>query len=65
VPTADIEYVHRDEDPRDYRVNFSRIRDTLGFSITKRVPDGIREIHGAIVANVLSDPDSPRYCNVP
>ena len=28
---GDVRYVHRAEDPRDYRVSFERIRDELGF----------------------------------
>ncbi|MEZ4386122.1 MAG: NAD(P)-dependent oxidoreductase [Candidatus Krumholzibacteriia bacterium] len=64
VPEAAIEYVKKDEDPRDYRVDFTLIRDTLGFAITKRVPDGIREVHAALVAGIFSDPDSPRYRNI-
>ena len=64
IPDADIVYVHKDEDPRDYRVDFSRISDELGFSITKRVPDGIGEIHAALKAGIFSDPDDPRYRNI-
>lgn len=64
VPAAKIEYVSKDEDPRDYRVDFRRIREELDFAITKRVPDGIREIHAALVAGILSEPDSSRYRNI-
>ncbi len=64
VPDARIEYVKKDEDPRDYRVDFTRIADTLGFAITKRVSDGIREVHAALAAGIFSDPDSPRYRNI-
>jgi len=63
VPRAKIKYVRRLEDPRDYRVDFSKIRSTLGFSITKRVPDGLREIHSAIRDGILTDPDCDRYRN--
>ena len=28
---GDVAYVHRDEDPRDYKVSFERIKDELGF----------------------------------
>jgi len=63
IPAARIEYVHRDEDPRDYRVDFHRIRDELSFAITKRVPDGIREIHAALRTGVIAEPDHARYRN--
>lgn len=64
-PDADIRYVHRDEDPRDYRVDFSRIRDTLGFHVTRRLPDGVREYAEAIDLGLISEPDCPRYRNTP
>jgi len=40
-------YVQKTEDPRDYRVDFSKIHSTFGFEITKRVPDGIRTFRPA------------------
>jgi nucleoside-diphosphate-sugar epimerase len=64
VPDARIEYVARQEDPRDYRVDFSKIRDKLGFRISRRVPDGMREIHNMLVDGMLVDPDSRAYQNV-
>jgi len=64
VPAAKIEYVVRLEDPRDYRVDSSRIRDRLGYRITRRVPDGMREIHKILVDGMLRDPDSNAYQNV-
>jgi len=63
MPDADIQYVDKNEDPRDYRVDFSKIHDRLGFTITKRVPDGIREIHDILKDGVISDPDSTKYRN--
>ena len=40
-------HVERDEDPRDYRVNFDRIA-ALGFEPRMRLADGIREIAAAV-----------------
>ena len=39
-----IEWVEKDEDPRDYQVSFAKIQDKLGFRITKTVREGIQEI---------------------
>jgi nucleoside-diphosphate-sugar epimerase len=64
VPKSSIKYIKKDEDPRDFRVDFSKIKNELGFSITRRVPDGIREIHNAIKNNIIVDPDNPKYRNV-
>lgn len=64
VPNARIEYVARQEDPRDYRVDFSKIRDVLGYRITRRVQDGMREVHRMIADGLLIDPDARTYQNV-
>ncbi len=62
---GEVVFVHKDEDPRDYRVSFEKIRRVLGYRITRRVPDGIREIHDLIRSGFISNPDDPRYRNVP
>jgi nucleoside-diphosphate-sugar epimerase len=60
---TEIEYVHRDEDPRDYRVSFEKIKQELGFRITRTVDDGIREIAESIAQGIITDVDHPRYRN--
>ena len=64
IPDADVRYVHRNEDPRDYRVSFEKIKRELNFNITRRVPDGIREIFELINKNGLLNPDDPKYRNI-
>jgi len=64
APEAIVETVHRDEDPRDYRVSFAKIRDKLGFETDRTVEDGIAEVARLIGQGVLADYDSPRYRNV-
>jgi nucleoside-diphosphate-sugar epimerase len=61
---ADIKFVARQEDPRDYRVGFERIRAALGYTISMRVPNGIDEIAGAIESGALKDFADARYYNV-
>lgn len=61
--TAEIEHVQKNEDPRDYRVSFDKIHETLGFDTTRTVSDGVRELVGAIEQNVFSDPFSQQYSN--
>jgi len=63
VPDLRVSFVPRTEDPRDYRVDCSKIQTTLGFEISKRVPAGIAEIIGAVRAGVFADPDAARYSN--
>jgi nucleoside-diphosphate-sugar epimerase len=64
IPEGRIRYVHRTEDPRDYRVSFDKIRRVLGFQISRRVPDGIAEILRLLRSGLLSNPDAPQYANV-
>lgn len=58
-----IERVERQEDPRDYRVSFDKIRNHMGFSANHTVADGIREIRSAIDDGLFTDLDNPRYHN--
>jgi nucleoside-diphosphate-sugar epimerase len=44
APDAVVQFKRITEDPRDYRVSFSKISDQLGFRITRRVDQGIEEI---------------------
>jgi nucleoside-diphosphate-sugar epimerase len=64
LPEADVSFVHRDEDPRDYRVSFERIRSELGFDPVMRVPDGIAELIAALEASRFGDPFDRRFSNV-
>ncbi|MHB9006935.1 MAG: NAD-dependent epimerase/dehydratase family protein, partial [Limisphaerales bacterium] len=63
-PGGQVKYVQKNEDPRDYRVNFDKIRDRLGFSITLTVPQGISQTLSAVKDGFFADPDAPRYRNV-
>jgi nucleoside-diphosphate-sugar epimerase len=60
-----VSYVKRNEDPRDYKVAFTKVRDALGFEPRMRVPDGVREVVGALDAGVFEDPWSPQHRNIP
>jgi nucleoside-diphosphate-sugar epimerase len=60
-----VSYVHRDEDPRDYKVSFEKIRAVLGFQTLMIVPDGIAEIVAALDAGQFGDPFDGRYRNIP
>jgi nucleoside-diphosphate-sugar epimerase len=63
APDAVVEYVRKTEDPRDYRVSFSRITDQLGYKITRTVAQGIEEIAKLVTSQVISSFDDPRYAN--
>ncbi len=63
-PNGKISYVHKNEDPRDYKVDFSKIKTELGFSTTKNVKDGIREIANILKDKLLADPFDKKYQNI-
>jgi nucleoside-diphosphate-sugar epimerase len=65
VPEAQVEYVHKTEDPRDYRVSFEKIKNDLGFAITKTVPVGMADILSCLNAGIIPDPDNQRFYNIP
>ena len=64
IPQAKVKYVSRNEDPRDYRVSFEKIKKELGFTVSRKVPEGIREIKYLIDHHVIPNPDDPKYKNV-
>ena len=61
---GEVKYVAKDEDPRDYRVDFSKIKNELGFEITKNVPDGIREIKKIVESGIIHDCYSSKFKNI-
>lgn len=63
APDASIEYVHKDEDPRDYRVSFSKIKERFGFDVSLTVRNGIAEVARLIKSGVIADLDSSKYRN--
>ncbi len=63
IPEAAIKFVEKNEDPRDYKVSFKKIKNELGFQITKKVPDGIKQVKKIINEKFLSNPDDHKYRN--
>ena len=64
IRDVSVRYVHRDEDPRDYRVSFARIRSELGFEPRMRVPDGVDEVIRSLEERRFGDPFDRRFSNV-
>jgi nucleoside-diphosphate-sugar epimerase len=56
APDAAVDYVRRDEDPRDYRVSFAKISDRLGFRASRSVPDGIAEVARLVESGIALEP---------
>lgn len=63
IPNGKVVRVPSGDDPRDYRVDCSKIR-RLGFQITKTVRDGIQEISHALRQGRFHDPFDPIYTSV-
>jgi hypothetical protein len=61
--TANVEYIKKDEDPRDYRVSFELIKRTLGYKNSKTVINGISEYLAAVRAGQIIEMDNPVYRN--
>jgi len=58
-----VRYVKRDEDPRDYKVSFEKIRSGLRFMPEYRVADGIAETIRALDDGKFGDPFDSRFLN--
>ena len=64
VPNVKVNFVNSSEDPRDYRVNFDKIKKELGFTITKKVPDGIKEIYTLLQSGIIADSFEQKFRNI-
>eukprot|EP01029_Cantina_marsupialis_P016904 TRINITY_DN3789_c0_g1_i2.p2 TRINITY_DN3789_c0_g1~~TRINITY_DN3789_c0_g1_i2.p2 ORF type:complete len:325 (+),score=70.64 TRINITY_DN3789_c0_g1_i2:866-1840(+) len=64
LPDSKIKYVSKNEDPRDYRVSFEKIKKELGFEVSKKVPDGIRQVIQVVQDGFINDPDDQKYKNI-
>lgn len=65
VPDAVIEYVRKDEDPRDYRVSFEKIKQNIGFKTEHTVGNGIQEVVRLVESGIIQDFKNPEYRNIP
>jgi nucleoside-diphosphate-sugar epimerase len=62
-PEMRTSFVHKEEDPRDYRVAFDKIHQTLGFQAERSVAKGIDEVTALLESGLLEDPFAPIYRN--
>ena len=63
APDAFVEFVHKSEDPRDYRVSFARITNQLGYKTTRTVAQGIGEVARLVRADVVGNFEDGKYRN--
>ena len=57
LPDAKVAYQEQGPDPRNYRVDFSKIRERLKFEPRYTVRDGIEELVRALDNNMFADVD--------
>ena len=62
-PELQVEFVPKDEDPRDYRVSFDKIKARLGFAVSSTVPGGIDEVAEVLRSGAIANPDAQIYRN--
>jgi nucleoside-diphosphate-sugar epimerase len=62
-PNGKVDFVHKDEDPRDYRVSFEKFAARTGFKVERSVADGIDEVLALVRSGLLDDPYHPVYRN--
>lgn len=58
LPNAKVRYQEHGSDPRNYRVNFGKVRDTLGFEPEYTVEYGVKELLTAIREHVFDRADA-------
>jgi nucleoside-diphosphate-sugar epimerase len=59
-----VTYVSRDEDPRDYKVSFEKIREQLGFTPRMTVAKGVDEVVDGLEQGSFGDPFDARHSNL-
>lgn len=64
VPTAQLIFSETAQDRRDYRVDFSKIRNLLNYKTNWTVPEGVRQVLEAIDSGQVTDYRAPQYSNV-
>jgi len=55
IPEGKVKYQEHGSDPRNYRVNFTKVREKLGFEPKFSIDDSINELLDAIKNNVFEN----------
>lgn len=62
IPGVQLEHI-QNEDKRNYRVSFDKIRSRLGFACEKTLEDGVREVYQLIVSGEIKDHAGEEFSN--
>ncbi len=60
IPDGKVRYKDHGSDPRNYRVSFRKVRETLGFEPSFTVRDGVEELLSAMRAHVFDRVEQDR-----
>lgn len=60
LPDSKIKYQEKGPDPRNYRVDFTKVRDQLGFSAEYTIRDGIREVVEGVQSGLFLNSVDPQ-----
>ena len=60
IPNGNVEYQEHGSDPRNYRVNFNKVKTVLGFEPKYTVQDGIDELVDAMDNHIFDHVDENR-----
>jgi nucleoside-diphosphate-sugar epimerase len=61
---GNVSFVQRDEDPRDYKVSFEKVRRELGFKPQMTVADGVDEVIEGLENDKFGDPFDAGHSNL-
>ena len=64
VPGSEVIDSGQDGDRRNYRVDFTKIRERLGFTAEWTLERGIQQVVDAVASGAVADYKDPRYSNV-
>lgn len=62
-PGAEIDHHKDKEDDRSYKVDFSKIQETLGYDVERSIRDGVHEIRTALEKDELDEYTNTKYHN--
>ena len=60
LPNANVKYKEHDVDPRNYRVDFSKVKKIIAFEPKYTIPDGIKEVLEAFENHVFDHVEDHR-----
>jgi len=63
IPEADLEIHEANVDPRDYRICFDKISNTLKYNVKKKIEDGVLEVKNILEDKVIEDYKDSKYNN--